>query len=140
MDDDHKEFRDTETDKDLEKEIKKNDKSLSKKKGIENKLNQVLKEYGFAIITNALSSIIELETMRTLFAKDLMSIIDKNSDPLNVAKIAVDPISNFPLDEILLGYNFCSDFGLPQGRLAWHVRTHPRIKRIFASIYDDEDL
>ena len=103
-------------------------------------LRSALEQFGFAVVTDVVPEDV-LRHWESLWAADLMSIVDKTaSDPAAVATLSQDPIARWPLDQLSLGHKFATEYGLPQGRLAWAVRRSAEVKHVFANLFDTSDL
>jgi len=104
-------------------------------------IRAVLDQWGFAIVPDVLppSDVAQLEQ---LWANDLVSIIDTTQSKMRsnvVKRILADPAHNWPI-QASLGSKFVTQYGLPQGQMAWGVRAHPHVKEVFEGIYHTNDL
>ena len=104
-------------------------------------LDAVLKEHGFAIVTNVVSPA-EIAAAEQLWAADLRAIVDepKSADKELVGSVSADPISRWPLDQWPLGKRFVTGYGLPHGALAWWARQHANVRRVFAHLFQTDEL
>ena len=105
------------------------------------RLKAVLDSLGFAIVTGVLDAA-EVCTAERLFADDLRSIVDpvRSTNVEALSALMQDPLHAWPMDKLHLGEKFCSNWGLPQGRAAWFVRSHPKTTAVFQSIFGDVPL
>jgi len=103
-------------------------------------LRRILEVHGFAVVDGVLDAA-AISNCELLWNTDLLHVVDRRaSDPAAVDALAVDPAHRWPMAEIPMGKKFVSEFGLPHGRLAWHVRTHPNVRAIFRSIFETNEL
>jgi hypothetical protein len=102
-------------------------------------LRKILDEFGFAIVSGVVEEAKLLEYEK-LWAEDLLSILDPSSNKAAMAEIVPDPIRRWPMKTASLGTKFASEFGLPQGRLAWAVRTCPEVRSVYTAIFGTNDL
>jgi len=102
-------------------------------------LRKILNEFGFAIVSDVVEES-KLVSFEKLWAQDLLSILDPSSKKEAVAEVLPDPINRWPMSTASLGTKFASEFGLPQGQLAWAVRTCPEIRSIYSAIFETNDL
>mmetsp|Transcript_7031 Transcript_7031/g.15138 ORF Transcript_7031/g.15138 Transcript_7031/m.15138 type:complete len:406 (+) Transcript_7031:59-1276(+) len=111
-------------------------------------LRRILDVHGVAIVTDVIPST-ELETLEGEFMKDLMELID--TEALEGAPQAVkdahekflkEGVRAFPLATAELfteAAGFCVKKGLAQGRFAWRIRQHPRVRDVFRSIFPESE-
>lgn len=104
-------------------------------------LGHVMEKFGFAVVSDVLSAA-ELASVERMWADDLRSIIDltRSTDQEKVKMLKDDPVHRWPTGKLALGAKFASDWGLPQGKAAWHCRGHPRVKATFAALFGDDRL
>ena len=105
-------------------------------------LNKTLEECGFAIVTDVIDDAGRGECER-LWSADLKATIDVDASSDKKAAQAMLAAPNlaksFDTAAYPVGRSSASDFGLPQGQLAWHVRRHPNLQRVFRAIFPEAD-
>jgi len=104
-------------------------------------LLHVLNKFGFAVVADVLQQE-ELAAVERMWADDLRSIVDVGSckDEEAVKALLEDPVHRWPMNKLPLGTKFASDWGLPQGKAAWHCRAHPNVRATFAAVFGDDRL
>jgi len=107
----------------------------------------VVAEYGFAVVTDVLSSD-DVARAEELWSADLRGIIERRAeaddggdggkrDKLS-GVVAGAEARTYPTDRAALGARFVTDFGLPQGRMPWFVRRHERVVDVYAALHEAE--
>jgi hypothetical protein len=106
-------------------------------------LRDVLANSGFAVVSGVIDAA-ELATAEALFEADLTTVVDvaASSDKAKVAALLGKGIARRWPSELLLGAmpGMLSDFGMPQGQLAWYVRRHPNVSAVYAALHDTDEL
>lgn len=113
--------------------------------GYKNNIKDVLKEYGFVVVTGILSEQ-EREDAEALLYEDLLDSIDDdkitNQQLKKVVKDIRDSKLHWPKASIpgIARKGFMSTMGFPQGKFAWKLRLNEKCKQIYQYLHDEDDL
>eukprot|EP01060_Flectonema_neradi_P032112 TRINITY_DN5044_c0_g1_i1.p1 TRINITY_DN5044_c0_g1~~TRINITY_DN5044_c0_g1_i1.p1 ORF type:complete len:463 (+),score=65.01 TRINITY_DN5044_c0_g1_i1:110-1390(+) len=108
-------------------------------------LNNLLSEYGMAIVTDVTCPR-DTAILEELFKTDLEALGSASAHPSNPTsvqkayeRLKTEGPSAWP-QHTLFNDKFSYKRGLEQGSYAWACRTHPNVKKAFEIIYGTEDL
>eukprot|EP00759_Apiculatamorpha_spiralis_P026067 PhF_6_TR29239/c0_g1_i1/m.42796 len=105
-----------------------------------NQLQGIMQTYGFAIVTDVLESPESVQHHVDLFAQDLLALIHPDDLRTLSDDLRRDPVWSWPLNKVYLGNPFATEFGIPQGRLAWAIRQNSNVQSIFAALHETDKL
>jgi hypothetical protein len=107
---------------------------------LQTNLRPVLETWGCAIIPDVLDEV-TVAALEAEWGDDLRTVLDveASTDTALVKRILSNPTRNWPVD-VRLGKKFVTHFGLPQGKLAWHTRMHPRVREVYEVIYNTGEV
>ena len=107
---------------------------------LQTNLRSVLDAWGCAIIPDLFDPV-TVATLEAEWGEDLRTVIDTESSTNTalVKHILSNPARNWPAD-LRLGKKFVTHFGLPQGKFAWRVRTHPSVRKVYEVIFNTGEL
>lgn len=115
---------------------------------ISNRLQDVLDENGFAVVTGVVPTLEELLEFENDFKDDLLSLIDEEkieTAPQEVkaahSNFLQEGPASFPL-RTASGFSEAAGFNLehcmPHGKFAWRARRHDRVRDIFGVLFSKE--
>lgn len=104
------------------------------------KIKAVFEEYGVCIVTNVLSAA-ECAAFEDLWHDDLLRLLDGSKVDAEVSKqveMVKQDLKAWPRqwDQHLGMKGMASKHGLPHGSFAWGTRMHPKVRQVFADLYD----
>jgi len=109
-------------------------------------LREIFAQHGCVLVTEVLDEV-QCERLERLWLLDLLDTVD-NTVPVTgfvaetLQRVKECGASAWPSAwKGPLGTKGCaSQRGLPHGRFAWEARLHPEVRRVFAKLFDEEDL
>lgn len=109
------------------------------------KLKNIMSKYGFAVVTNILSSHECKQSESTLYT-DLLNMVDTSVQVDPKLQQIIQKIKqrklHWPKSSIpgLVGKGFMCTHGMPQSNFSWNLRTNPKVHSIFKFLHQSDDL
>ena len=101
------------------------------------RLRPILEEFGFAIVSDVFSPE-DCAALEGLWAQDLLGIMEELPAATTTTifkSVQEAPVAAWPLSMVSLGDRFTTQHGLPHGRMAWTIRTHPNVRKPYEAIF-----
>ena len=104
-----------------------------------------MREYGFAIVTNVISSeecseltVCQRRCAATSFALD--TVFHQASFARDLAAVASTDSPDFATMPGHFQKSFCTHLGLMHGEMSWRCRLHPNVRLVYAALYQSDEL
>ena len=104
-----------------------------------------MREYGFAIVTNVISSeecseltVCQRRCAATSFALD--TVCHQAFFARDLAAVASTDSPDFATMPGHFQKSFCTHLGLMHGEMSWRCRLHPNVRLVYAALYQSDEL
>lgn len=103
------------------------------------KVKSTFEEYGVCVVTNVLTGE-ECEVLEELWHDDLLQLLRGNKSQASEVPAVSKDLRAWPKhwDNHLGMKGTASKHGLAHGSFAWAARLHPKVRQVFADLYDAE--